>query len=198
MNKAVEKISPLWLLLLALLLLAGCGNVAPEADAGPDQVVLVGEPVTLDGSASSDYDDDPLTYAWAITSAPETSLAALAGAASVNPTLTPDVDGNYTIALTVSDDDWSDTDTVIVTALPEPPLADGTVPVLVFHTANAIVAWNVGGDPVDADTIINTEYPDLVADWDAGLIDITQIFVEPIEAYQPELYEAVDGEIVKK
>jgi ELWxxDGT repeat protein len=37
---------------------------APEADAGPDQTVEDGEPVTLDGSASTDPQDDPITFEW--------------------------------------------------------------------------------------------------------------------------------------
>jgi hypothetical protein len=39
-------------------------NAAPVAHAGPDQTVNKGTLVTLDGSASSDRDDDPLTYFW--------------------------------------------------------------------------------------------------------------------------------------
>lgn len=41
---------------------APAGNNAPIADAGPDQSVSVGAPVTLDGSASSDVDGDSLTF----------------------------------------------------------------------------------------------------------------------------------------
>lgn len=39
-------------------------NVAPTADAGPDQVLNVGTTVTLDGNASRDPNEDSLRYAW--------------------------------------------------------------------------------------------------------------------------------------
>jgi PKD repeat protein len=40
------------------------GNLPPVADAGPDQTVNEGDLVYLDGSESSDPDQDPLTYFW--------------------------------------------------------------------------------------------------------------------------------------
>lgn len=43
-------------------------NHVPLANAGPDQKVLLGQSVTLDGSASSDDDEDTLTYQWRLLS----------------------------------------------------------------------------------------------------------------------------------
>jgi hypothetical protein len=39
-------------------------DLAPTADAGPDQDVNLGASVTLDGSASADPENQPLTYKW--------------------------------------------------------------------------------------------------------------------------------------
>jgi len=82
---------------------ASTDNSAPVANAGSDQNVTTGSLVALDGSGSSDADGDSLTYSWSITSAPEGSTAALSDATIMNPTISPDVVGNYSIQLIVND-----------------------------------------------------------------------------------------------
>ena len=77
-------------------------NTAPVADAGATQAVLVGQFVTLDGSASHDADSDPLEFSWTLA-APVGSAAALAGATSAAATFTPDLPGEYVATLTVND-----------------------------------------------------------------------------------------------
>ena len=106
-------------------------NAAPIADAGPDQSVSVGQMVTLDGTGSSDPDDDPITYAWTLD-APEGSAAALSDPTLASPTFTADVAGDYTATLIVNDgtvDSAPDVATIsattvisIVGCTPEAPL----------------------------------------------------------------------------
>jgi hypothetical protein len=60
-------------------------NRAPVADAGPDQTVVEGSMVALDGSNSSDPDGTIVSYAWSQTAGP---AVALSNAANANPTFT--------------------------------------------------------------------------------------------------------------
>ena len=78
-------------------------NSAPVANAGVNQSVAIGASVTLDGTASSDANRDPLTYKWAIISKPTGSTAELNSAISPNPKFTADIAGAYVAILTVND-----------------------------------------------------------------------------------------------
>jgi len=78
-------------------------NTAPVANAGLIQNVSLGTLVTLNGSASRDADNDPLTYKWQLTSKPASSLAALTLDTSAAPQFTADLAGTYTITLIVND-----------------------------------------------------------------------------------------------
>ena len=69
-------------------------NVAPVANVGPDQSVLVTDIVTLDGSGSSDVGGDLLTYSWPV---PAVSLPTLLDSTAVSPTLIVDQPGSYEV-----------------------------------------------------------------------------------------------------
>jgi PKD repeat protein/glutamine cyclotransferase len=76
----------------------------PIANAGVGKTVQAGTLVTLNGGGSSDPSGQlPLTYAWSFVSQAAGSTAVLSDSAIVNPTFTPNAEGNYVIQLVVTD-----------------------------------------------------------------------------------------------
>ena len=93
------------------------GNQQPVAEAGQTQNVSEGSTVQLDGSASFDPDQNPLTYKWKLVSKPTNSNASLSDANITNPVFTADQQGSYTFELIVNDgqiDSTPDTVTIVV------------------------------------------------------------------------------------
>jgi hypothetical protein len=100
-------------------------NRVPVADAGPDQTdAFSTDPdstfqpiiVTLDGSDSSDPDDEALSYSWSFTNIPSASQAQLSDTNVVDPTFNADLIGDYVVELIVNDGTSdSDPDTVTIT-----------------------------------------------------------------------------------
>lgn len=123
------------------------GNVI--ADAGTDATVGVGVQVELDGSNSSTT-EGTLTYLWEFDSTPSGSSAAIQNATTVNPTFTPDVEGDYTVKLTVSNGSSSANDKVTVTAS-----ADAAKTIEVSGDINSDVTWTDHvSDPQTPDYLI--------------------------------------------
>jgi PKD domain len=89
---------------------------APVADAGPDQNVVAGAAVIIDGSASTDPDGTIVSYAWTQITGPTVTLTGGPGATRsfIAPTL---IGGTFLeFQLTVTDNTGStDTDLVAVT-----------------------------------------------------------------------------------
>jgi hypothetical protein len=134
---------------VALLLIVG--NTPPVANAGPDQTVVVGQTVTLDGSASTDADGDPLQYRWSFVARPTGSQATLSDSTLVHPTFVVDRPGMYTVQLLVNDGKAdSAPDAVAVTTINALPVAnagpDQTVLVGQTVTLDGSQSSDVDGD----------------------------------------------------
>jgi cadherin-like protein/surface protein with Ig-like domain/K319-like protein/FG-GAP repeat protein/PKD domain-containing protein/VCBS repeat protein len=128
-------------------------NMAPVANAGPDQAVTVGSLVTLDGSTSSDADGDLLSYSWSLTTAPTGSSAVLDDPTSVFPTFTVDVPGLYEASLVVSDGTVdSEVDTVSISTVNVAPVADAGADQAVYVGDTVMLDGSTSFD-VDGDSL---------------------------------------------
>jgi hypothetical protein len=94
--------------------------LAPVAVIVTDQTVSVGQPVQLDGSASTAPYGAPLTYSWSLLDAPIGSAAALSDPEAVNPYFIPDLVGDYVVQLIVCDGDQYSDAAVTTIAATEP------------------------------------------------------------------------------
>jgi hypothetical protein len=112
---------------------ATCSGIS--ANAGTDQIVMLGNTVSLDGSQSTPCDGGSPSFTWAFESVPTDSQVTDANLSDNNsPTaygtsFTPDVAGDYVLALTGIDrsfDAHSTPDVIVitVTAGDLPPVAD--------------------------------------------------------------------------
>ncbi|MGD9058454.1 MAG: Ig-like domain-containing protein, partial [Desulfobacterales bacterium] len=92
-------------------------NDPPVANAGENQEVFVGDPVSLDGSGSADVETEILNFSWTLNGVPQGSAAKLSDNSAEKPTFTPDLTGSYTAELIVNDGEGdSPADEVVITA----------------------------------------------------------------------------------
>lgn len=121
----------------AIITVTSGGNIAPVADAGPDQVVDEGQQVTFDGSGSYDPDGTITSYDW--------DFGDGNNASGMIVTHTYASTGNYTATLTVTDNGGlTDDDTAAVTVNPggsEPDPGSPPGGMRVYVTGNP--AWVV-------------------------------------------------------
>jgi hypothetical protein len=100
--------------------------VAPTAVANGDQGAVVGNVVTLDGTASTDSNGEPLSYSWQLVAKPQTSRVVIANAVAARTYFIPDVVGSYLVALTVNDGVLSSQPSQLsITVVASEPSSDG-------------------------------------------------------------------------
>jgi len=137
------------------------GNTCPVANAGPGQTVFFGDTVTLDGSGSTDVDEDLLTYSWSLTTVPEGSEATLSDPTAVNPSFEVDVSGIYVAQLIVNDGTCdSDPHTVTISAEASPNVGPA-----IFNPAWELIQLNdpdcnLYGPPVGSLFLVTFDYTD--------------------------------------
>ncbi|MDN3616923.1 PKD domain-containing protein [Vibrio gallaecicus] len=88
-------------------------NVAPKARVKNKQTFELGTSALLDATASTDGNDDTITYEWKVVSQPENSTATLSNSTDAQPNFTPDLIGDYVLSLAVSDGEFTSKDEYI-------------------------------------------------------------------------------------
>ncbi|MCG8021194.1 MAG: CAP domain-containing protein [Candidatus Thiodiazotropha weberae] len=140
-------------------------NQPPAASISGSQSSTSGETVTLDGSASSDPDDDSLSYLWTQTGGEAINLTN-----NSNPTLTfiaPEVtqSSSLSLRLTVNDGEYSATADITIQLS---PAADNTAPAV---TSRSPLADAVG---VSTTTQVSVSFDEPL---DATLVDNQSLLV---------------------
>jgi hypothetical protein len=113
-----------------ITIVASSSNSVPTANAGLAQNVVVGALVTLDGTGSTDANNDPITYRWSWGTKPTSSAAALSSTSSAKPTFSADVAGTYVLTLIVNDGQQDSTiaaTTITASAANAAPVANAGV-----------------------------------------------------------------------
>lgn len=102
-----------------IIIVTTTNNQAPTANAGTDRVMLVGNSINLNGTASFDIDNlpAPIRYNWQQIGGPK---AVLTNNETATPTFTPVISGSYVFGLTVNDGDLSSIEETIIITVNEP------------------------------------------------------------------------------
>lgn len=163
-------------------------NAAPNANAGLYQQVDVGTTVTLDGSASSDPNGDPLTFSWTVRGPTGLSVP-VANATSARTTFVASDQGLYTATLSVSDGALQDTSVTHVAAYPPnvAPVADAGADQSVF--AGMTVTLSGSGSDANGDILTYQWVLAVPAGSKAALSDST-VFNPSFVTDVPGLYVA--------
>jgi hypothetical protein len=128
-------------------------NKSPVANAGPDQAVNEGATVTLNGSASSDPDGNPLTYKWTAPAGITLSSTTVLQPTFSAPEVT--INTSYTVSLVVNDGlSDSPVDQVVITVMNvnKTPVANAGVDQTVIEktivTLNGLASYDPDGNPL--------------------------------------------------
>ncbi len=169
----------------------------PVAEAGEDQFVTEGVAVALDGSASHDPQDNPLTYTWYLVSTPDNSQLTtedIQDADKVQASLVTDAPGTFLVGLQVNNGtqesvpDFASVYVDTTNQCPEPQ----AVTTGVLDSCTAIAVDATGSSDPDGD-LLNYSWRHLLPPYESLLVE--DDFADP-EAAQTTFFADKPGTYV--
>ena len=118
-------------------------NLAPTAVISTISELKVDRPVTLDGSQSSDPEDDDIEYRWSVVRRPVGSESEITSPTTSTASFTPDVEGIYEIQLEVQDDRGASDQSSVTAAALTLILKPSNIPVASFPGRDGVGFLNV-------------------------------------------------------
>lgn len=159
-------------------------NQPPLVNAGPDQTIALPNQATLDGTVSDDGFPLPpsVTTTWSQVDGPGT--VTFGNSSAVDTTAAFSVDGVYTLRLTVSDGELSNSDDLIVTVTPQSnqaPLVNAGADQTVLLSDGASLDGAVSDDGLPVPPNLTTTWsqvsgPGAVTFGNAAAVDTTATF----------------------
>lgn len=108
-------------------------NGPPDVLAGLPQVITLPSSVFLDSTVTDDGKLQPVTYSWSKQSGPG-SVSFIPSHTVADPQASFSKAGSYVLLLTVSDGEYTETDTVHITVNPDPNAPSVVAPVYRFYS----------------------------------------------------------------
>ena len=128
-------------------------NIAPVADAGPNQTVSAGSLVTLNGSSSYDPNNDPITYKWTAPSGITLSSSTVSMPTFIAPQVSQTT--QYTFSLVVNDGTANSTSKQVVITVNKnnnPPVANAGTNITLNSRGQVVLdgsgSYHPDGDPL--------------------------------------------------
>ena len=119
-------------------------NLAPIANAGKDQIQLLGKPIQVDGTASKDDDGKIVRYEWSQQSGPNEAM--IVNAKSAKTEIRQLRAGLHQFRLQVYDNDGASTDDSVFVRVNTPPSAEVEDDRTIFLPQNSVELTGLGKD----------------------------------------------------
>ena len=175
---------------------SGAGNAAPVAVISSSPTALTGTTVTLDGSSSTDLNNDKLTYTWKVLASPESVLPTPVTSSDPRFMITVSRSGPYVFSLTASDGKLSSEPAVVtVTASDEnfkPVARAGDNQEVIVSTTTPVTLDGTGSTDQNPNDKLSYQW-EWVSRPDAAVTAIPPVNFDSATSAKPKFIPSVPG-----